>query len=229
MNPRELLPDYVLGLLSPAEKQAVENYLESSSTARSELEALQKTFIKLSESTPPATPQTSFQDLQRRLENAKPSHHQPVKAEKSFWYKELRDWHNYALAASLALAAIGFSWGYNARQEAQRIEGENTTLNEWLAYGDLRMTKLNNENSEQIGTVLISPRDYALFVLDTPPPAGKSYQAWGRVNDTVTSLAISEERLIPIKTDGFERVGVSLEPLGGSPQPTEPLGGIALE
>lgn len=235
MNPRELLPDYVLGLLSPEEASAVEKYLEGSSSARAELESLQKTFVKLSESTPVATPSTSLQDIQRRLTNVKPSHQQPtpvniapLKTTQPWWYKELRDWHNYALAASLVLAVIGFSWGYNARQEASRIEAENTTLNEWLAYGDLRMTKLNNESNQQIGTVLVSPRDYALFILDTPPPTGKSYQAWGRVNDTITSLAITEKRLIPIQTDGFERVGVSLEPLGGSPQPTNPLGGIPL-
>jgi hypothetical protein len=90
------------------------------------------------------------------------------------------------------------------------------------------MASLRDANDNAIGTVLISPRDYALFVLNTPPPAGKSYQAWGRVNGTVTSLAITEDRLIPVRSEGFERIGVSLEPLGGSPQPTQPLGGIPL-
>jgi anti-sigma-K factor RskA len=232
MNPRDLLPDYVLGLLSPEESLAVEKYLEDSRTARAELQALQKTFITMSESVPKATPQTSFQDIQRRLITTKPLESKPqptqLKPSKSFWYKELRDWHNYAVAASLALAILGLSWGWNARQEARRIEAENTTLNEWLAYGDLSMASLRDANDNAIGTVLISPRDYALFVLNTPPPAGKSYQAWGRVNGTVTSLAITEDRLIPVRSEGFERIGVSLEPLGGSPQPTQPLGGIPL-
>jgi anti-sigma-K factor RskA len=232
MNPRELLPDYVLGLLSPEEALAVEKYLEGSSNARAELQALQKTFINISESTLAATPQTSYQDLQRRLASAKSSESkiQParVKPSHSFWYKELRDWHNYAVAASLALAILGLSWGWNARQEAKHIEAENATLNEWLAYGDLMMVSLKDQTDNPIGTVLVSPRDYALFILNTPPPAGKSYQAWGRANGTITSLAITEDRLIPVKSEGFERIGVSLEPQGGSPQPTNPLGGIPL-
>jgi anti-sigma-K factor RskA len=231
MNPRDLLPDYVLGLLSTEETALVEKYLEGSSTARAELQALQKTFIKLSESVPSVTPQTSFQDIQRRLVAAK-QHAEPrrvpANSSKPFWYKELREWRNYALAASLILAVIGWNRSWNMQQEASRVAEENYTLNEWLAYGDLSMTKLNNENNEQIGTVLISPRDYALFVLDTPPPAGKSYQVWGRANGSVTSLAISEERLIAVNCEDLERIGVSLEPLGGSPQPTQPLGGIPL-
>lgn len=232
MNERDLLPDYVLGLLSPEETLAVEKYLADSSTARAELQALQRTLVKMSESAPVSTPQTSFEEIQRRLATAKQSESKPqpvpVKPGKSFWYRELRDWHNYAVAASLALAILGLSWGWNARQEARRIETENETLNEWLAYGDLSMTSLRDANDNAIGTVLISPRNYALFVLNTPPPAGKSYQAWGRTNGTITSLAITENRLIPVKSEGFERIGVSLEPLGGSPQPTQPLGNIPL-
>jgi anti-sigma-K factor RskA len=232
MNPRELLPDYVLGLLSPEETLAVEKYLEGSSSARAELQALQKTLIKLSENAPMATPQISFQDIQRRLAIAKQTESKtqpvPVKPNKPFWYKELHDWHNYAVAGSLALAILGLSWGWNARQEAKRIEAENDTLNEWLAYGDLSMVGLRDQADNPIGTVLVSPRDYALFILNTPPPAGKSYQAWGRANGTITSLAITENRLIAVKSEGFERIGVSLEPLGGSPQPTQPLGGIPL-
>jgi anti-sigma-K factor RskA len=236
MNARELLPDYVLGLLSTEEKQAVEKYLEGSSTARAELQSLQQTLIKLSESAPSATPQTSFQDLQRRLISAKSPEVTPqkVRASKTFWYttfwhNTLRDWRTYAVTASLVLAVVGFSWGYNARQDAKLAATEIATLNDWLAYGDLSMTKLNNTDNQQIGTVLISPRDYALFVLDTPPPKGKCYQAWGRTNGTTTLLATSEERLIPVKSEGFEDIGVSLEPIGGSPQPTQPLAGIPLD
>lgn len=230
MNPRELLPDYVLGLLSTEEKQAVEKYLEGSSAARAELEALQKTFIKMSEGVPSATPKSSFQDIQRRLANPTKPQTIPAKPSQTFWHKELRDWRNYALAASLILAVLGWSRSWSTQQEARRVAEENETINEWLAYGDLSMSKLNNENNEQIGTVLISPRDYALFVLDAPPPTGKSYQAWGRSTDgTITSLAISAKRLIAVNCKGLERIGVSLEPVGGSPQPTEPLGGIPLQ
>jgi anti-sigma-K factor RskA len=238
MNPRELLPDYVLGLLSPEERVTVERYLETSQSGREELMALQQTFIHLSENAPREIPRTSFQDIQRQLSVIKQTgstpqrstsqHSQPQKV-KPAWFKELRDWRNYMVAASLALAVLGLSWGLSARQEARRATAENETINHWLAYGDLSMVSLRNQADEPIGTVLVSPRDYALFILDTPPPAGKNYQAWGRANGTITSLAVADGRLIEVNCEGFERIGVSLEPVGGSPQPTEPLGGIPLE
>ncbi len=230
MKERELLPDYVLGLLSTEERQVVEKYLEGSSTAREELRQLQQTFIRLSENAPRATPQTSLQDIQRHLQTAKQQTRpiSPPNIVRPWWHKELREWRNYAIAASLALAAIGFRWSWNTHQETERTVTENYTLNEWLAYGDLSMKKLTDESSQQIGTVLISPRNYALFVLNTLPPKGKCYQAWGRSNGTTTLLATSEERLIPVKSEGFENIGVSLEPLGGSPQPTQDLVNISL-
>jgi anti-sigma-K factor RskA len=229
MNPRDLLPDYVLGLLSPEEALIVEKYLADSSTAREELKQLQQTFTQLSENVRGERPQTSFQDVQRRLAAVKQTT-RPVQLEttKPRWYKELREWRNYAVAASLLLAVIGFSWGWTVRQNARRVNAENAVLNEWLAYGDLTMVSLKDQTDNPIGTVLVSPREYALFVLNTPPPAGKSYQAWGRDNGTITSLAIAENRLIAVNCKGFERIGVSLEPSGGSPQPTQPLGSIPL-
>jgi anti-sigma-K factor RskA len=232
MNERDLLPDYVLGLLSPEEKQNVEKLLQDSSTARADLKALQQTFIQLSESVPAARPHTTFQNIQRRLVTTQlpelTLQAVPVKPAKPFWYKELREWRNYALAASLVLAVIGWSWGLNTRQEAKQTKAEAETINHWLAYGDLSMASLRDESDTPIGTVLVSPRDYALFILDAPPPAGKSYQAWGRVNDTVTSLAVAQTRLLEVNCKGFEGVEVSLEPLGGSSQPTQPLSNIPL-
>jgi anti-sigma-K factor RskA len=227
MNPRELLPDYVLGLLSPEETLLVEKYLEGSSTARAELKTLQQTFVRLSENAARELPQTTLADVQRKLATAK---HQTL-SEKTFSKPPAtfrHDWRNYALAASLLLAATGVFWGFTARQQTILLQSENETIGHWLAYGDLSMVSLKDENDTAIGTVLVSPRDYALFILNTPPPAGKNYQVWGRVKDTVTSLAVSKDRLLEVNCKGFERVGVSLEPAGGSPQPTKPLGGILL-
>jgi anti-sigma-K factor RskA len=227
----EKLTDYVLGLLSEEEKRDFESHLATSAEDRQELARLQKVLVTMAEAVPSQIPRTTFATIQAKLSTpvsspaSETKHVSPTKQpmKPSSWFYPL------ALAASLLLAMGSLWWGFSLRQEAQRIKTENDTLNEWLAYGDLTMVSLKDEGDNPIGTVLVSPRKYALFILNTPPPAGKSYQAWGRVNDTVTSLAVAESRLIAVNCEGFERIGVSLEPPGGSPQPTQPLGGIPLE
>lgn len=227
----EKLTDYVLGLLSEEEVRDLERHLATSAEARQELARLQKVLVTMAEAVPSQTPRTTFATIQAKLSapvssplsetNYIAPTKQPVKF--SSWFYPL------ALAASLLLAIGSLWWGFSSRQEAQRIEAENEKITHWLSYGDIKIVPLADANNNPLGTVFVSPREYALFILDNPPPAGKIYQAWGRVNDTITSLAVADSRLIEVNCEGFERIGVSLEPPGGSPQPTQPLGGIPLE
>jgi anti-sigma-K factor RskA len=227
----EKLTDYVLGLLSEEEKRDFESHLATSAEARQELVRLQKVLVTMAEAVPSRTPRTTFATIQAKLSaptSSPPSETNYVAPTKkpakfSSWFYPL------ALAASLLVAIGSLWWGFSSRQEAQRIEAENEKITHWLSYGDIKIVALADANNNPLGSVFVSPRDYALFILDNPPPAGKTYQAWGRVNDTITSLAVADSRLIEVNCEGFERIGVSLEPPGGSPQPTEPLGGIALE
>jgi anti-sigma-K factor RskA len=228
----EKLTDYVLGLLSEEEKRDLEHHLATNAEDRQELARLQKVIVTLTEAVPSQLPRTTFATIQAKLSTSassptpsEPKSVNPTKqpAKFSSWFYPL------ALAASLLLAIGSLWWGFSLRQAAQRIKTENDTLNEWLAYGDLMMTSLKDEGNNTVGTVLVSPRDYALFVLNTPPPTGKIYQAWGTVDNAITSLAVADSKLIAVNCEGFERIGVSLEPPGGSPQPTQPLSEIALE
>lgn len=53
---------------------------------------------------------------------------------------------------------------------------------------------------------------------------GRSYQAWGYRDGEAVSLGAYQRPVFETDTSGFEAVGVSLEPRGGSPRPTHPLG-----
>jgi Anti-sigma-K factor rskA len=227
----EKLTDYVLDLLSEEEKRDFESHLATSAEDRQELARLQKVLVTMAEAIPSQTPRTTFATIQAKLStpvsspnSSEPKRIRPIKqpVKPSSWFYPL------ALAASLLLAIGSLWWGFSSRQETVRVKAENAIIDEWLSYGDIKIVSLADANNNPLGTVLVSPRAYALFILDTPPPAGKTYQAWGRVNDTITSLAVADSRLIQVNCEGFERIGVSLEPPGGSPQPTQPLGGIPL-
>jgi hypothetical protein len=79
-----------------------------------------------------------------------------------------------------------------------------------------------------LGRVLLLPDGRTLFVLREPPAAGRAYQAWGHTGDGLASLVVSERPVFEVPGRGFEALYLSLEPRGGSPQPTTPLGRLDL-
>jgi anti-sigma-K factor RskA len=233
MNPRELLPDYVLGLLSKEEKLEVETYLASSSTAQQELANLQKTLVKLTESIPGQSPQSSFRNIQQRLRQpAKPLEAStPRYSGSNRWSKQLREWRNYALTASVALAIIGFAWALQLKKQLTQTYAEQNKVNYWLTHDNLRAFNLSpivqDPNLKSYGSLILLEDGRCLFVLKENPPAGKSYQVWGQKNGESFSLAVSQVKLIEVKYTDYEVIGVSLEPYGGSPAPTQPLSRVA--
>jgi hypothetical protein len=84
--------------------------------------------------------------------------------------------------------------------------------------------------------VLVEPGGDALFVLTSAPTAGYVYQAWGHVRDDwepgsdaqLTSLGTSSEAVFSVAPEGFAALYLSLEPDGGSVQPTEALAHVPL-
>jgi anti-sigma-K factor RskA len=230
MNHRELLPDYVLGLLSEKENQEVESYLVSSSAARAELAQLQKTLVRLSESVPEQTPQISFAAIQQRLKQPLLTL-EPSSPRYSGWAKQLREWRNYALAASLALAIIGFSWALQLQKQLGQTQAETRKINYWLAHNNVKVSLLSPAYDaaevENYGSLILLEDGRCLFIMKYDPPAGKSYQVWGQKYNLRTSLAISQTRLIEVKYTDYEVLGVSLEPYGGSPEPTETLSRVS--
>jgi anti-sigma-K factor RskA len=229
MNPRELLPDYVLGLLSEKEKQEVEGYLASSSAARAELIRLQKTLVKLSESIPEQTPQTSFASIQQRLKQ--PITLEPSPPRYSGWAKQFREWRNYALAASVALAIVGFSWALQLQKQLGQTQTESYRINYWLAHDNVRVAMLKpayeTSDVENYGSLILLEDGRCLFVMKYDPPPGKSYQVWGQKDNQRTSLAVSQTRLIEVTYTDYEVIDISLEPYGGSLEPTQTLSRVS--
>lgn len=227
MNPIDLLPDYALGLLSESERLEVETYLASSSAARAELLKLQQTLISLSEAVPEQTPKTTFKDIQAHLKQPIPLLTKP----KSRWTKQLKEWRNYALAASMVLALIGFSWALQLQKQLQQTQAEQHKINYWLAHDNIKTMTLhpleNNIDVKTYGNAILLEDGRCLFVLYSDPPPGKSYQVWGQGHDKPVSLAISQSKLIEVQYSDYKVIGVSLEPYGGSPVPTQPLSRIS--
>ncbi|MEU8585923.1 anti-sigma factor [Streptomyces sp. NPDC048664] len=140
----------------------------------------------------------------------------------------------WGLAACLAAAAAfgGTAvWQYeraqDARQQATRAERTADEVAGVLSASDARTRSARVGGGN--GTLVVSARrDRAVFVAsDMPaPPAGKVYQLWFADGGRMRSAGLMDPDragqtvLMRGRVDGASGVGITVEPAGGSPEPT---------
>ena len=209
-RPRELLTDYARGALPEADAVRLEEHLRACPACRGEVREVREGFVELVEGLPRAqVPPGAWNRVLDRVRRQKMRLGQRVA---------------WGLAASLVVvAALGF-WGFQALQDAAQADLEARTVARWLARDDVTRVSLGIYPSGGFGSVLLLPDGRTLFVLDDGPGRGKSYQAWGHRDGQVVSLGTFRRPIFETNTSGFDEVGVSLEPRGGSDRPTHPLG-----
>jgi anti-sigma factor RsiW len=152
----------------------------------------------------------------------------------------LRHLPRFALAACLAVTAASGGaavWQYETAQDARRHAEQSRQRQEELARvlaaPDARTTGRGELPGGASGTVVVSrERDRAAFLASgmDAPPSGKVYQLWFadgekmRPAGLMDSAGGSEAVLMEGGVGGASAMGVTVEPAGGSPQPTtEPL------
>ena len=239
----ERLTDYALGLLGPDEVAELEALLKRSEAARADLKSLNASLVTLTEALPPLEPPMRAWDaLQARLESspaatpAVTSTAPPVRQR-----PPSRPYLGWALAACLALVAAGeLVWVQRLQQQlnlaSQQQVRETTLVADFLSAPQVKKISLYGRQREGLGSVLARPSGGALFVLGKAPPPGQSYQAWGHVgndwepgsDEQLTSLEVSNSPVFEVATQKFTALYLSLEPVGGSPQPTYPISRVSL-
>ncbi|WP_406448477.1 anti-sigma factor [Streptomyces sp. NBC_00876] len=146
-------------------------------------------------------------------------------------------WPRFALAASLA-AAAGFGgiavWqnqeAQDARQDADATQRESEELAQVLAAPDARSRSGALEDGAQGTVVVARSQNRAVFLASGLPEAspGKVYQLWFDDDGAMRSAGLMEAAdgsttyaaLLDGPVDGATGMGVTVEPAGGSEQPT---------
>jgi anti-sigma-K factor RskA len=221
----DLLPAYAIGSLDADEVNRVEQHLRSCLICRKEANAFQETAEQLSFAAPVASPSPELKDrLLRRARAARPAEsavsRQPPRP---FWERMLPAWGLVSLVLIVGLAGFNFLlW-----QRVDRVELST-------APGGMRAVPLTATDAAPAATgfVLISAdgADGAL-VVDGLPPLGEDqqYQLWLIRDGTRTSGAVfsTDEKSYggtriraPLSLLEYSAVGITVEPAGGSPQPT---------
>lgn len=142
-----------------------------------------------------------------------------------------------AAAAVLGIAAAGAFGGMvwqahqelnQAQQRLQQSNNHNVAMSELLKAPDTRIISTSS-NGMHATTVLSHDVDRAMFLstgIDKPPP-GRTYQLWFISPSGATSAGLLEQDhagnmkpiMAPIPSQ-TRAMGVTLEPAGGSPEPT---------
>ena len=236
---------YALGVLSPAEAIEVRAHLQTCEACRAEYEALRPAVTAVAYSAEscadPSTGAVASPLLKARIMKQVRAEAERKPAPAS--------WPAYALAAAcVAVALISTFANFSLRNQlrsAQAMIGSQQQQNSRQAQQNARQARQNAEQSQTIADLTASnasryrfgngevlahgPRLYlAMRALPAPPP-GKVYQAWTLPKGSkkmapsltfrpsaggVTVIRLPESAL------GVTAVAVSVEPEGGSKQPT---------
>ena len=224
----DLLPAYAVGSLDTDETRQVEEHLLSCWVCRNESGAFQMVAAELGVAAPAAAPSPDLKDrLMQRVHSINTARapepavsHLPVRP---FWERLLPAWGLASLVLIIGLAASGLIlW-----QRVNQLEFAT-------APGGMRAVPLSATDAapDATGFVLISAdgEDGAL-VVDGLPPLGSSqeYQLWlvrdgqrtsGAVFSTDENSYGGTRIRAPLSLLEYSSVGITIEPAGGSEQPT---------
>lgn len=224
----DLLPAYALGSLDADEADRVKQHLLSCWICRAESSTFQDVAEQLSFSAPVAAPSPDLKDrLFQRVQSVRPQPRVPAQASRRPWLERLLPaWGLASLGLIIALAAFSLSLWQRLNQ-----------LEFITAPGGMRAIPLSAADaaSNATGFVIVSgDGENGALVVDGLPPleADRQYQLWLIRDGERTSGAVfstDEENYggMRIKVAGslleYSAVDITIEPAGGSPQPTGAL------
>ncbi|MEU9405819.1 anti-sigma factor [Streptomyces sp. NPDC048281] len=236
---------YALHALSDEENTSFERHLAGCEPCAQETAELSATAVRLGLAVAaPASPALREQVLRRITAVRQETPGTPVRVLPVRAGLKARLLSRWALAACLAAAAaLGGTtvWQHqqaaDARAEARRASRSAGEIAAVLAAPDVR-TRATGLAGGATGTVVVShSRDRAVFVVSgmARPPGGKVYQLWFDDGGTMRSAGLMDPGrsdqavLMQGGVDGASGMGITVEPDGGSKQPTtRPLALMAL-
>ncbi len=227
---RENLPAYALGALDPEEAAALEAHLQTCDTCPAELQEYQTVGTGLLGALPARPPRAAVRrSLQNRLAGQAP------RARPQFRWSFGQLAVAGLLAVLVGLNLLTVSQLYSLRREQAEVSAQNTSEQTALAMLAYPSTKtLTFDQNGVSGSLLVDKQRnlVAVFAWNLAmPAAGKTYQMWlidPQGNRTSGGLLMPEAGYpfvmavvrSPQPLTDYTGLGITVEPLGGSPKPT---------
>ena len=226
----EDIPAYVLGALDPDSAAALEVHLQSCEVCQSELAAYHFVSANLLLDTPPQQPPAG---LRHKLQGRLPSAQKALRVHRTWSFGQLAFGMAFVLLLGLNIFSI-LQIQSLQRQQVQLVRQfqNGQTALAMLTYSDTKTVPISAQ--EVGGTVLVNKEhNVAVMIIWNLPsvPDNQTYQAWlidSKGNRTsagwfrpetgqpFTSQIVSSKQGL----SNFTGVGITVEPSGGSSQPT---------
>lgn len=250
MDPRieELLPFYALDALTEEEKQLVESYLAEHPEARPQVQELQSGASALPYSVSPVEPPRHVKDalMARITSDVQARERSSSRVENPPARRGLRS-EDLFRVLSLGAATVAIVWAFVLNAQVAGLRNEISALNEQVAAQSQSIDELvqnlpqtdvitvslksTEEQRRALGQLIANPNDKsAVLVISGLPPLepGRTYQVWliGGAPVSAGLLTVDEngQSVLIITSEeaigSFNSVGISIEPEGGSEQPT---------
>ncbi|MFE2876349.1 anti-sigma factor domain-containing protein [Streptomyces roseus] len=228
-----LAAPYALDALDPGERVEFAAHLAACAACGQDVADFRATAARLAAAAAQAPPVPMKQRTLAAIDHVR--QHQPrvAAAAPVSWRGALRrNVLSMALAASLAAAASSAglaAWEHHEKQQleqrARQSEQRLDAVSGVLAAPDARTVHGRAGNGAMASAVVSDLRKTAVFTasgLPAPPP-GRTYQLWLGHDGTMRPAGFIHRDgavLLDGDTAGAAAVGLTLEPAGGSPQPT---------
>ncbi|MFJ2177690.1 anti-sigma factor domain-containing protein [Streptomyces sp. NPDC101062] len=228
---------YALHALAPEERAEFERHLEACHACSQEVRELSATAARLGRAVAVTPPPALKEQVLRRIaaERQDPPKVTHRQARSGGGAGRGRALSRFALAACLAaVAGLGgvAVWqnqeARDARQEARAAQRHSEELTAVLAAPDAQVATGGLTNGATGSVIVSRARDRAAFVATgmPKPPSGKVYELWYNDGGTMRAAGLlnpatgSASVLMDGPVDGASGMGITVEPAGGSEQPT---------
>lgn len=233
---------YAVNALSDAERAEFELHLAGCEDCRQEVAELREAAARLGgtqDTTPPDELKRRVMDTVARtrqdppLPSDEPASPVVLRRQRSPWGTRL------AVAAAVLGIALAAAFGAITMQTRQELADVRQNMEQAGARGaemarvlqapDARMTRATGPNAIQATTVVSQQAGLAMFMGSgmAAPPDDRVYQLWFIGPSGMTSAGVfrgdgseQAEALVAPLPAGTAQMGITVEPAGGSPQPT---------
>ena len=243
----ELLPFYVLDALTEEEREQVEAYLAKHPEARAQVEEMRRAGAALPHSVSPVQPAPRTKAALMARVAADERAHSSLQGQPS---PRVSRFESFFRALSFAAAAIAIIWAVALNVQVVRLQTEIAKLNNALVAQSNSLNQIiqklpqatppttitvslkgTKAEPQAQGQLIADPgsQSAVLVVTGLPPlQPGKTYQVWLIANAPVSAGLLTVDAngqgvlIITSKESigSFKSLGISVEPQGGSPQPT---------
>ncbi len=243
-NLEDLFPFYALGAASPEERAAVEAYAAAHPEARARLDEMLRSAALLPYAALPVNPPPALKE--RILDRARAEAAASRAPQRVSGRSRRRGWLMPAFSlASLLISVAAILWGISLRNQVLQLQVQTAALQQELNSQRTVLAQISSPNARTFavaGTPL-QPEAHGQLIADASTGSavlivsglkqlspGSTYEFWliqgkNAVPAGLFNVDAEGRAILPVPHNpalaSYNVVGVSIEPAGGSPQPSK--------